>query len=61
MQNALCSGIPDVPGVPIPELGAGWSLRPVRVDGADGGPDVALVLARRYSHIRAGRRRAERP
>lgn len=43
VRNPLWSGAPDVPGVPIPELGAGWSLRPVRVAGADGGPDVALV------------------
>ena len=35
---------PDVvPGVPIPLLGHPWRLRPVRVAGADGGPDVALV------------------
>ncbi|MEV0086649.1 GNAT family N-acetyltransferase [Saccharopolyspora sp. NPDC050642] len=43
VRNPLRSDVPDVPGVPIPELGAGWSLRPVRVDGADGGPDVELV------------------
>ncbi|MGP4021367.1 GNAT family N-acetyltransferase [Saccharopolyspora sp. 5N708] len=43
VRNPLRSDVPDVPGVPIPVLGAGWSVRPVRVAGADGGPDVALV------------------
>ncbi|MDI2030899.1 GNAT family N-acetyltransferase [Saccharopolyspora sp. TS4A08] len=33
----------DVPGVPLPELGEGWSLRPVAITGEDGGADVALV------------------
>ncbi|RRO19464.1 N-acetyltransferase [Saccharopolyspora rhizosphaerae] len=32
-----------VPGVPLPELGDGWSLRPVTITGEDGGPDVDLV------------------
>ena len=32
-----------VPGVPLPELGGGWSVRPVRLFGEDGGPDAALV------------------
>ncbi|WP_235878544.1 GNAT family N-acetyltransferase [Saccharopolyspora karakumensis] len=32
-----------VPGVPLPELGDGWSLRPVAITGEDGGPDVELV------------------
>ncbi|MGW3467350.1 GNAT family N-acetyltransferase [Saccharopolyspora sp. NPDC000995] len=43
VRNPLWSGAADAPGVPIPELGEGWSLRPVRVSGADGGPDVELV------------------
>ncbi|MCI2416157.1 acetyltransferase [Saccharopolyspora sp. K220] len=43
VRNPLRSDVPDVPGVPIPDLRAGWSLRPVRVAGGDGGPDVALV------------------
>ncbi|MBA8825270.1 RimJ/RimL family protein N-acetyltransferase [Saccharopolyspora lacisalsi] len=34
---------PRVPGVPLPELGEGWSLRPVELTGDDGGPDAALV------------------
>ncbi|GAB3299218.1 GNAT family N-acetyltransferase [Parasphingorhabdus pacifica] len=35
---------PDVPGVPLPRLGDGWSLRPVRIEDADdGGSDVRLV------------------
>nr|WP_228046413.1 GNAT family N-acetyltransferase [Saccharopolyspora sp. HNM0983] len=33
----------DVPGVPLPELGGGWSLRPVQLTGGDGGPDAELV------------------
>lgn len=33
----------EVPGVPVPDLGEGWSLRPVELTGADGGPDAALV------------------
>ncbi|MER7015946.1 GNAT family N-acetyltransferase [Saccharopolyspora sp. NPDC000359] len=43
VPNPLWSGAVEAPGVPIPELGEGWSLRPVRVVGDDGGPDVALV------------------
>lgn len=34
-----------VPGVPMPDLGAYWSLRAIEVAGDDGGPDVALVHA----------------
>ncbi|MDA3627845.1 GNAT family N-acetyltransferase [Saccharopolyspora sp. WRP15-2] len=41
--NPLWSGAAEAPGVPIPVLGGGWSLRPVEVVGSDGGPDVALV------------------
>ena len=34
---------PQVPGVPLPELGPEWSLRPVEVADGEGGPDVRLV------------------
>lgn len=43
VPNPLWEGAAEAPGVPLPELGDGWSLRPVRVVGDDGGPDVALV------------------
>lgn len=34
----------DVPGVPLPQLDEGWSLRPVRITDSDGGgSDVAAV------------------
>ncbi|GAA2820910.1 GNAT family N-acetyltransferase [Saccharopolyspora taberi] len=38
VPNPLYAGDPEVPGVPIPELGGEWSLRP-----ADTDADVALV------------------
>ncbi|WP_263251408.1 GNAT family N-acetyltransferase [Saccharopolyspora rosea] len=38
VPNPLRPPAPDVPGVPLPELGEGWSLRPVGLDG-----DVELV------------------
>ncbi|MDA3646406.1 acetyltransferase [Saccharopolyspora indica] len=43
VPNPLWSGAAPAPGVPVPVLGEGWSLRPVEVVGDDGGPDVALV------------------
>lgn len=43
VPNPWFTGPSDVPGVPLPELGAGWSVRPVRLSGEDGGPDAELV------------------
>lgn len=42
VRNPLLTEAPEVPGVPLPEL-AGFTLRPVRVTGVDGGRDVELV------------------
>lgn len=42
VRNPLAPEPADVPGVPVPELD-GFTLRPIRVTGADGGPDVELV------------------
>ncbi|MFC7342286.1 GNAT family N-acetyltransferase [Saccharopolyspora griseoalba] len=41
-RNPLVGPAPAVPGVPLPELD-GFTVRPVRVTGDDGGPDVELV------------------
>lgn len=46
VPNPLCpggAGSPRIPGVPLPELGEGWSLRPVEITGETGGPDVTVV------------------
>ncbi|GAB3699413.1 GNAT family N-acetyltransferase [Saccharopolyspora tripterygii] len=44
VANPLRTEVPaEVPGVPLPELGDGWVLRPVAISGEDGGPDVELV------------------
>lgn len=49
-DKAVC----DVPGVPVPRLAAGWSLRPVRLDDSTSADVVLVHRWMNSAHVAAG-------